>query len=182
MYNKIYDIKNNKYISTQSNRAKNIIISYAQKGSAKDIVNIGNGVNIIFDNNNLQQELEDAKKLPGSYPSNEPYKKNLTGRPKWHDKKDNENFRLYEIKKDTIEQLLDDISQYENTKEIVKQSLNNYTSLKKHQQILEKCNNEYEKCIQELEECQEELKECQEELKECQEELKECHEELEECQ
>ena len=118
MYNKIYDIKNNKYISTQSNRAKNIIISYAQKGSAKDIVNIGNGVYIIFDNNNLQQELEDAKKLPGSYPSNEPYKKNLTGRPKWHDKKDNENFRLYEIKKDTIEQLLDDISQYENTKEI----------------------------------------------------------------
>ena len=168
MYNKIYDIKNTKYISTQSKRGKNIISSYTQKGSAKDIVNIGNGVNIIFDNNNLeilQQQLEDAKKLPGSYPSNEPYKKSLTGRPKWNNEKDNENFRLYEIRKDTVEQLLDDIRQYENIKEIVKQSLNNYTLLKKHQQVLEKCNNEYEKCIQELEECQEELEEYQEELK-----------------
>ena len=171
MYNKINDIKNNKYISTQSNKAKNIISSYTQKGSAKDIVNIGNGVNIIFDNSNLQQQLENAKNLPGSYPSNVPYKKTLTGRPKWHNKKDNENFRLYEIKKDTVEQLLDDISQYENTKEIVKQSLNNYTLLKKCQEELKKCNNELNKCQLELEECQDELEECQEELEECQEEL-----------
>jgi hypothetical protein len=87
MYNKIYDIKNTKYISTQSTRDRNIISNYVQKGAAKDIVNIGNGVKIIFDNSNLeilQQQLEDARKLPGSYPSNEPYKKNLTGNPKWN--------------------------------------------------------------------------------------------------
>ena len=34
MYNKIYDIKNNKYISTQSKRGRNIISNYVQIGAA----------------------------------------------------------------------------------------------------------------------------------------------------
>ena len=178
MYNKVYDIKNNKYISTQSIKAKRIITSYAQEGSAKDIVNIGNGVQIIFVNSNLQQELADANKLPGSYPSTEPYKKTLIGRPKWNNDKDNENFRLYEIKKDTVDQLLDNIHRYENTKELVKRSLDNYTLLQKCQQELKKNHLELEQCHLELEECHLELEGCHDELEQCREELEEYQEEL----
>jgi hypothetical protein len=139
MYNDIHDIKNNTYF----NRDKNKIDNYIQKAGAGKIenkINIGNGVEIAFNDSylkKLEQELEDTKKLPGSYPMNQPYKISLTNRPKWYNWDDNENYRLYKIREDKITQIIDEINEYETTKEIVKNSLENYRLLMKYRVELE---------------------------------------------
>ena len=139
MYQKIFDPKTNKYISSDSKRGKRVIHKYLEKvndlsggteSDTADLCNgcgerivIGDGVSVIIESRGLRElenRLEEAKRLPGanSYPDEVPYKTD-GGVHKWLKDDDNENYRKWKHRQDAIEECTGDISKLRETLEIV---------------------------------------------------------------